>query len=367
MKTNWILITSITLLLVILTGACGKGQPTGETTIMAEPGLTVSATPAPEVAQPTAESEESVPEITARRYTFDQLGISLEIPAELGVTIDLHVDYEDASKLDAYLFYIQYSNSPGGAGSGNFQMYGFLQFVGIPPISWEEFSSNTINSSMNAYANEININGVRGYDTQLSGERNRFVYLFYLDGHILSIAVSDPTEENKALADQILSTLEFNPEKLTDASQVQLIQEPSGYYRIYIPADWKFSFNNTAGAKLSDLEASSPDAKLLAGETDGSNSMLSYQSGVFLNLSVLDDDSALAEPAPAAIHSATTIMLAGIEGTSYVFAEPSIGAGEIREVRFYTEGKSFLLRFGYAPDVDQVMLDWIIRSFEIAS
>ena len=73
---------------------------------------------------------------------------------------------------------------------------------------------------MYSYAKEIEINGLKGLDAQVAGQRNRFVYMFSLDGHVLNIAVADPTEVNKLLADEIISSLLFTPGSVTDASEI---------------------------------------------------------------------------------------------------------------------------------------------------
>jgi len=94
-----------------------------------------------DVVQPTTANEEPLATSTTMRYTFEQLGISLDIPEDLYVRKDLDVNYEDQGKLDSYLFYIQNYGYPGGPSSGDFQMYGHLQY-NLPPISWDEFSNN---------------------------------------------------------------------------------------------------------------------------------------------------------------------------------------------------------------------------------
>jgi hypothetical protein len=44
----------------------------------------------------------------------------------------------------------------------------------------------------------------------------------------------------------------------------------------------------------------------------------------------------------------------------YLFTEPSTSEGVLREIRYFYDGKSFILRFGHAMDVDQELLEWII-------
>lgn len=362
MKNKIISLISIIILAGLVLAACGPridqtAQPTlppTDTAVQLPPSEEPTSEPA---AQPTSEAP--------GRTTFQQLGISLQVPEGLVVIKDPIVNLDDPSRLESYLFYIQNYGPSGGPTEDYFQMYGLLQFS-IPPTDWETYKNDILNSDMYAYAQEIEVNGLPGIDSQLGGQRNRFVYYFPLDGRILTIAVSDPTEANKALADEIISTLEFTPGSVTDASLVQLVTEPNGYYQMYLPADWEFSFNPTAGVRLSDLQATSPGAEIVVEETDGPHSQISYKSGVTLNVAVLEDDSGMREPNMAQVINQAQIMISGIAGNDYVFTEPSTVEGQIREVRYFHNGLSYLVRFSYAVDADQEQIDWLIRNFQIA-
>ncbi len=316
----------------------------------------ISPTELPEMPQPPSES--------TKRYSFDELGISLEVPVDLYVRKDPIVSLNDSSKLEGYLFYIQNYGYPGGSSSGDFQMYGSLQFGPFMTVSWEEFSNNTLNSPMNEYANYIEIDGLRGYDTQLSGERNRFVYLFHLDQHVLSIAVSAPTPENKALADQIISTLKVLPGGLSDASHVQVITEPNSLYQLLIPEDWEYAFNPTPVMNLSEFEARSPDSEIVIEEGAG-HSDIYYKKGVHMTLIVFDHYSELGVPYKDGIESQYSVYFNGIEGTEYIFTEPSTAEGKLREVRVQHNGKNYILRFGYSSDADTDAIDRIIANLQI--
>ncbi|MEE8356572.1 MAG: hypothetical protein V3R33_04610 [Anaerolineales bacterium] len=368
MKSKRVLLFFSVIFLVCISGACLARNISLEAP-NEDPPVEVFETPTPDVVppqeeQPTSTQEDVSTGPATKRYSFDQLGISLEVPAELYVYKDPSVNYDDPGKLDGYLFYIQNYGYRGGPSSGDFQMYGLMQFRPFT-FSWEEFASIQVDSPNNVYANEIEINGLRGFDTQLSGIRNRFFYHFYLEGNILSIAVAAPTEENKAKADQIISTIEFNPDKLSTASQVQQILEPNSLYQMYLPDDWNYSFNSTAGIRISDLESSSPGAEVLVEETDGPHDNIHYKNGISLSVVVLEDESAKSEPAMASIQSSYPLMISGIEGMDYLFTEPSTAEGILREIRYYYGGRSYILRFGHTADVDQELVEWIILNFMI--
>lgn len=209
-------ISGILLLVGLILVSCA---PATEAT---EQPAVLPTDPSPEshpTEQPIIEpSDEPISE-SGGRITFEQLGISLEIPADLVVIKEPVYNLDDPSKLDSYLFYIRNYSPAEGPGENYFQIYGHLQYS-IPSTTWEEFAPNVLDSDMYAYAEEIEVNGLRGLNTQLTGQRNRFVYFFLLDGHVLNLAVSEPTETNKALADQIINTLLFTPGIVTDASKI---------------------------------------------------------------------------------------------------------------------------------------------------
>jgi hypothetical protein len=300
----------------------------------------------------------------ADRIYFEQLGISLEVPEGIVAIKDPTVNLDDPSKLQNYLFYLQNYGSSEGPGEDYFQIYGHLQY-GLPQITWEDYKNEILNSDMYQYAREIEINGLPGLDTQFIGPRNRFVYHFMLDGLVLTMAVADPTEENKDLADQIISTLEYSPGSVTNASGVLLVSEPNGYYQMYIPDDWEYNFGPQMGIRLSDLWGYSPNAAMVAEATGGSHDNISYKSGIFISVVVLNDDSAKDEPVMALTRRSNPLMISGIEGMDYVFLEPSTVEGEIRELRYFHNGLSYLVRFNYAENADQDQIDWLIRNFQI--
>jgi len=369
MKKTLILITALIISTAFFAAACGSPQPKVESTVeptdQQEPTFE-PATPEPtvEVVQPTSTLDEPSSTDTTQRHMFEQLGISLEIPTDLYVKKDPSVKYEDQSKLDSYLFYIQNYGNPGGPSSGDFQMYGHLQY-NLPPISWEQFSNDQINSPMNAYADYFEVGGLRGYDTQVAGERNRFVYHFYLEGSVLSIYVSEPTPENKAFADQIINSLELLPGGLSDASHMKLVSEPNQLYQILIPDDWEYNIHPPAGIQLSGLDARSVDFEAASEDVSGPHANVYYKSGVLMHVHVMDDDSANHPPFPNRIREQYDVMYNGIQGTEYIFTQPSTVEGEELQLQMYYDGKSYMLGFAYADDTYRDVIDRIIASFNI--
>jgi hypothetical protein len=58
-------------------------------------------------------------------------------------------------------------------------------------------------------------------------------------------------------------------------------------------------------------------------------------------------------------------MYNGIQGTEYIFTQPSTVQGEERQLQMYYEGKSYMLGFSYANDTYLDVIDRIITSFNI--
>lgn len=356
--------TVLALSLALLVGACGtldvQVEGAGPDTL---PQATNTPAPVETEELPPADSGQGESPDSAR-VEFTELGISLEVPNDLYVMKEPSVNLNDSSKLAAYLFYIQNYGGDVGPGPDYFQMYGLLQYD-LPPTTWEQFAQLGDNAPEYAYINPIEINGVRGFEGQFSGTRNRFIYLFYLDGRVLTIAVADPTPENKVLADSIIQTLEPLPGGWSDVSGVVPVSDPGGTFSILLPQDWSYEFNATAGIRLADLEASSPGAEMRVEDVDGPHSNIYYLHGVTMSLVVLADDSATLEPVMATIEKRQTVYFDGVEGTDYTFVEPSTAQGTLREVRVYHAGRSYLLRFGFAADANQDAIDRIIRSLSL--
>jgi hypothetical protein len=366
MKNNRFAITALILTMTLLATACGTLQLEVESagdiaTPQDSSNQVMIPEPPADIVQPTVPTSEP----QAQRVVFEQLGISLEIPPELYVKKEPLVKYEDQSKLQGYLFHIQNYGYPGGPSSGSFQMYGHLQY-NLQPITWERFIEIQDDSQgMYEYITPIEINGLKGYDAQFAGQRNRYVYTFYLQGQVLTIAVADPTPENKARSDEIIATLQYDPAGFTNDSQMMLVNDPAQLYQVLLPEDWDYSFQSTIGTQLSSLEASSPDLEVIVDdEVEGPHGNVYYKQGISLHIQVIDDDSLQFNPGWPDQRQ-YGVYFNGILGSVYVFREPSTAEGELQSVSVTHEGRSYLLRFGYAEDADLYTIDRIISNFII--
>ena len=138
-------------------------------------------------------------------HTFTELGLSFQVPDNFYVNFEPQLNL-DTQKPYAYTFTIQnYKNSP--TQELSYQLYGIYQFDGekidesILPELKNEMNTNT--------ANEITVAGLPAIQGQIKGERQRWVTYIIKDGYLLKLYTSEPTEENRLITEQILSTFKF--------------------------------------------------------------------------------------------------------------------------------------------------------------
>lgn len=148
----------------------------------------------------------SLEEKDGKKIDLDYLGISFDIPKELNFESVPNFNPE-TEKLDSYTFYIQKEAYDTSKPEEYFQMYGLMQFD-IPTTTIEDLYKMKEDKVTYLYTKELDINGVKGLEAQFNGQRNRYVYYLLLNDRVLTIAVSEATEENKKLAESILNTLE---------------------------------------------------------------------------------------------------------------------------------------------------------------
>ncbi len=146
----------------------------------------------------------SVKKPTYKTITFDEIGISLEVPSEMFVR-KTPVYAPGTSNLQEYSFFIQnYTVSPGQ--SNNFQMYAIYQPKN-PTVTWDELVKAKDDKETYKYALETEYNGLKAIETKVNGERGNYTYLILLRGHVLTVAVSSPSDQNKSIGDRIIGSI----------------------------------------------------------------------------------------------------------------------------------------------------------------
>ena len=57
---------------------------------------------------------------------------------------------------------------------------------------------------------EVNIGGYKGIEGLITGPKTRHITIILKDDKLFSISTLPPTEDNKSITEQILSTFQFN-------------------------------------------------------------------------------------------------------------------------------------------------------------
>src|SRR3989344_3808223 len=140
--------------------------------------------------------------------TFEELGISMQVPGEL-VVIKEPVISEETGELESYIFYVQNYGYEGGPETGDFQLYGSYQFR-LPTVQLRDLEAMKEDTQTYEYVKDFVAGDLTGYESQYKGERNNYVYSLLLYEQVLRISVSEPTAENKELAESILKSIKLN-------------------------------------------------------------------------------------------------------------------------------------------------------------
>lgn len=171
-------------------------------------------TPAPVVVTPTPN-----PTVSWKTYNFQPLSLSLRVPSDLIVhTEEPNPGYDFTAYIQNYAF-----NSPPPE-DGAYQLY--LIWQKKPIVTQNEFQLLK-NDLIEATIEDAIIDGYPAIKGQVSGERNRFATFIFKETSVISLFTSEPTQANKALTDQILSTIEFTEATPTASPKLNPTSSPS--------------------------------------------------------------------------------------------------------------------------------------------
>lgn len=163
------------------------------------------ALPAPSPIPEISQTPSPTSDLTTnwKSYTFQPLQLSLKVPSELTV------HQEEPNPGQDFTAYIQnYAFNAPLPKENAYQLYIIWQKT--QKITDAEFQQlkNELNPSS---IEETSIDGYPAIKGQINGERNRYVTYILRGGNKISLFTSQPTQTNKELTDQILSTFKFSP------------------------------------------------------------------------------------------------------------------------------------------------------------
>lgn len=153
-----------------------------------------SPTPVPVVTMtPTAERKPSKA-LKPREEFISPLGLYIAVPE--GMTFRKEIA-DDAGVIRSVGFYIEKDDE--------YRFYGLYQEKGLTEQGLEEAKKEMDPQTIR----ETVIGGHKGIEGLITGQRGRYNTIIVKDGKTLSFSTIPPTEENKKITDQILSTVSF--------------------------------------------------------------------------------------------------------------------------------------------------------------
>lgn len=166
-----------------------------------------------------------------KTYTFDEIGLTFMAPQDLDVTGEL-------INKDSFTLYIQNNSSKVDT---YYQLYVIAQWQN----PYKDSDLENIKTELEPSSIEsVTVAGYKGVRGQYKGQRNRFVTNFIKDGAMYSAATSQPTKENEALSNQILSTFKFTKDT------VLLLNGKLNTVALEIESNWKTYVNSSIGIQF---------------------------------------------------------------------------------------------------------------------
>lgn len=135
------------------------------------------------------------------------------------------------------------------------------------------------------------------------------------------------------------------------STQIQQIVDEEGGISYEIPSDWNVMKEGAQGVRISGLQSETPDFVMRTDEqATGPFTPIYYDSGAHLQVSVQNDIRPQTDRPVGEIIEETQVIVDGIDADYFRYKEPSTLQGEILDVRFSTNEKSYFFRFGYNPE-----------------
>lgn len=284
-------------------------------------------------------------ETPTKNYDFDELGISLSIPENLYVIKTPNYNVE-TDKLDSYNFYIQNYGFEGGTATGDLQIYGLYQFD-LPSTTPEELAKVKEDTQNYVYVNEFAAGPLSGYETQQKGERSNYVYMLLLNGRVLRISVSEPTETNRLTAEKILKSIKLKdvPSDVTDT--MDFIYSVDSSYKFVAPSGWTVNKDSISTSALS------PDYKLSEGypvlETGAEISVFTKTLNEAL-LEMTINEIVASNPITTNIPNKVSTTVAGLNAVRY---ELSYEGVEAVMTEFIKDGVRYTIRLRFSTETSK--------------
>lgn len=142
-------------------------------------------------------------ENVSNKQIFNEAGLflTLEIPPDSTFRKEIA---DDAGRIRVASFYVEKGSKDNPA----YQLYALYQ--PLETVTSKELDKIKTGMSPNT-VKEVMVDGYKGIEglIEISGPKNHYTTAIIKDGKLFTISTYPPTVENKALTDQILTTLKF--------------------------------------------------------------------------------------------------------------------------------------------------------------
>jgi hypothetical protein len=161
--------------------------------------------------------------------------------------------------------------------------------------------------------------------------------------------------------------------ELATKNAVKQLTDKANLYSVEIQNDWKITANEgEKGVQRSFITAESPDFKSRIDDTIGGPfDAIYFEKGAQLTIHVTKGKEELTHSGEGGgketgVISKKNITLDGVNGTYYIFKEPSTYQGQLIDAYAIYKNNSYLLRLAYNPDTypqGEKIFENIINSF----
>ncbi len=135
-----------------------------------------------------------------QQETIEEIGLSFQYPANL--VYRKEIADNDGNIRTAGLFLTK-----GSEQNPEYQLYGLYENYRDATEADLERAKTEMDPTT---VKEVNINGYKSVEGLITGPKTRYITIILKDNKLFSVSTLPPTEENKSITQQILTTFQFN-------------------------------------------------------------------------------------------------------------------------------------------------------------
>lgn len=153
---------------------------------------------------PQPQTTESPIKDSWQEQTFNEAGLSLTLETPPDTTFRKEIA-DDAGRVRVASFYVE----KGPSDNPTYQLYAVYEPLNT--VTENELDKIKTGMSPNT-TKDVTVGGYKGIEglIEISGPKNHYSTAIVKDGKLFTLSTFPPTEENKQLTGQIISTLKFN-------------------------------------------------------------------------------------------------------------------------------------------------------------